>query len=70
MRATIRFNLPEESEDHKLALKSGKLRSVITEFDNWLRNLSKYENKTTVEIQEVREKLWAFIEDEDARDCF
>jgi hypothetical protein len=41
-RAYLEFNLPEDNEDHWLAIKAGSLHSVLYEFDNYLRNKLKH----------------------------
>jgi len=42
-KSILEFNLPEESEDFKLAREGASLRFACDEFDNWLRSALKYE---------------------------
>lgn len=57
MKAILEFNLPEEAEDHLHALNGIKYKIALDELDEWLRKLSKYEDKRGVKIDDVREKL-------------
>jgi hypothetical protein len=41
--ATLTFQLPEEGEEHQLALNAGKMDSIIRDFDEYLRGLLKYD---------------------------
>lgn len=38
MKATLEFNIPEESFEHKTALQGMELGLIISELDNKLRN--------------------------------
>lgn len=55
--ATLTFQLPEESEEHQLALDGVKYKMVIDEFNNWLRELEKHQGISAVTISETRAKL-------------
>lgn len=55
--ATLIFQLPEESEEHQLALDGVKYKTAINEFDNWLRDLEKHQGISAVTISEARTKL-------------
>ena len=46
MKATLTFNLPEESHEFANATQGSKMRSVLWEFDQWLRSKVKYEDLT------------------------
>lgn len=65
MIATFSFNLPEEQEEHNDALRGGSYHAVIQDFDNWLRNAIKYEDKNEIKTQEVRDKLWEAMKEHD-----
>lgn len=62
MKATLIFNLPEEKEDHLDALRGSSLKWAIEEFDQWLRQLRKYQDKEVVDIDEARAKLHEMTE--------
>lgn len=57
MKATLEFDLPDETEEHLCAVNSGALRAAIESVDNWLRSQQKYHDKTEVSIDEMRSKL-------------
>ena len=63
MRALLEFTLPEDSEEHELALKGSHYKSVIDDLDNWLRNMAKHEDKRDVEIEQVRCKIMELMRD-------
>lgn len=53
-----RFIIEFVNEDELLdAVNGWRWRAAIEALDNWLRGLSKYDNKEMVSVQEVRERL-------------
>jgi hypothetical protein len=42
MKATLEFNLPEESHEFQMAITGAKMHSVLWEMDQWLRAQYKY----------------------------
>ena len=62
-KVILEFNLPEDRDDFDLALNGWKYKSVIEEFYQSLRKLSKYEDREDLKIDEIRELLKA-CEDE------
>lgn len=63
MKATLEFDLPEEREEHKLALDGGKWMSAIHELDEWMRTTEKHTDIHTMEIGALRKKLYEILED-------
>lgn len=57
MKATLSFNLPEEQQEHILALNGSKLASEIQEFDYYLRGEIKYNVTLSAEHLELYEKI-------------
>jgi hypothetical protein len=57
MEAILKFNLPEETEEHLTALNGGKYKCILSDMDNWLRAKYKYEDQETVTVEESRAKL-------------
>ena len=57
MEAILKFNLPEESEEHESALNGHKTRSAIFSFDQWLRDKQKFGDSDHIDIYDCREKL-------------
>lgn len=44
MKAILKYNLPEENHEFLNATQGAKMRSVLWEFDQWLRSKVKYED--------------------------
>ena len=60
MKAVLAFTLPEEADEHQVALQGAEWRGVVAGLDEWLRARIKYEvlpNVKEVALEEVREKL-------------
>mgnify|MGYP001766529552 CR=1 FL=1 len=55
MKAKLTFNLPEDNEDFRDAVDGGKWKSLAFEFDQKLRSMYKYEEKETVDTEELRQ---------------
>jgi hypothetical protein len=51
MKATLIFNLPEEIHEFDNATQGSKMRSVLWDFDQWLRSKTKYEDLTDEQYQ-------------------
>jgi hypothetical protein len=67
MKAMLRFTLPQESEEHQLALDGWKWRMVAEEMDHFLRNKLKYEDLTEEDdeiYQSVRDELQSLIDNQ------
>lgn len=62
-KATLEFNIPEESEEHLTALNGNKYRCIIGDMHEWLRHKVKREDITIVRVEEVVKKL-VELEDE------
>lgn len=54
MKATLTFTLPEEAEEHRLALDGNKWCAAVSAFDGQLRQTAKYN-----EGQEAEHAKWA-----------
>lgn len=57
--AVLKFNLPEEAEEHQSAVDGGKWKSLAWDLDQWLRNEIKYNGKN--EYQAVRDTLYEML---------
>lgn len=53
MRVSIRFDLPEESDEHRAALQGADLKSAIEEFDAHLREKIKHSDEDDCEIYDA-----------------
>lgn len=54
-KATLKFNLPEENAEHKLAVNAGNYYAVLWDIDQYLRSKLKH-GDLTGEQYEVLEK--------------
>ena len=61
MKATLEFNLPEDSQEHLRAVKATQLCSTLWTFDQWLREQIKHNNKS--DWQEIRNNLYETMRD-------
>lgn len=68
MKAILEFSLPEESEEHRIALEGGKLLHVITELDNWLRSIAKH-GSDNIEASKVRKELYDLADSVGVKIC-
>lgn len=57
MKATLEFNLPEEQEDFDLVNQARSLYLVIFELEDYLRDLTKYKNIETINVDDLRQKI-------------
>jgi hypothetical protein len=68
-RAYISFKLPEEKEDHDTALKAFDYKFALSDLEEWLRSIVKYDNessRTRIKVmQEVRDKLHEIMNERD-----
>jgi hypothetical protein len=63
VKAILEFILPEEHSEYDLANEAVDWYCVVWDLDQWLRGLSKYENKETIGVDEVRDKIGEFMDD-------
>ncbi len=55
MKATLEFNLPEDSHDLDVAVNGWKWKMVMNELDQWIRGENKHGNG--VDGYQVRDKI-------------
>ena len=63
MRAVLEFNLPEDTDEHQLALDAWKWRKCVNDLDEEMRTLSKYHNLVDIPIDRVRKKISELIDE-------
>jgi hypothetical protein len=51
MKAVLEFNLPEENHEFANATQGAKMRSVLWDFDQWMRSKIKYEDLNDEQYQ-------------------
>ncbi len=56
-KASLTYSLPEEKHEHLSAVHGSEYQSALWEIDQWLRNLVKYEDRTVVQIEDVRKRI-------------
>lgn len=63
MEATLKFNLPEETEEFETAVNASNYKNALWELNQYLRNESKWssdENKSEI-AQIVRDELYRLM---------
>jgi hypothetical protein len=63
MEATLRFNLPEETEEFNTAVNASNYKNALWEINQYLRNKAKHssdENEGEI-AQEVRDELYRLM---------
>lgn len=66
MKATLEFNLPEESIEHYDAINGARFKEVINEVLNHIRSKTKYSDPPKAKLQvyeEIRELIMSEMED-------
>ena len=69
-KAILEFNLPEESEDHRMALNAVNDQIVLSDLDNFLRGKIKYAEESVPDselsiYEQIRNKLRELAADHD-----
>jgi hypothetical protein len=68
MKAVLKYNLPEDALDFKLALRSSDVYSVLWDLDQWLRKKIRYSGDDMSEdtynaYEDCRKKLYELMQD-------
>jgi hypothetical protein len=67
MKATLEFTLPEESEEHQLAVDGLKWRGVVSDILEELRRDRKYTELSESDAaynEKISEKIWQLMRDQ------
>ena len=64
-KITMTFDSYEDREEMTTALHAGAFKSAIHDFDNYLRSIIKYTDQETIDPEEVRAKLHAYLNEND-----
>jgi hypothetical protein len=67
MKATLEFTLPEESEEHQLAVDGIKWRGVVSDILEELRRDRKYTELSESDAaynEKISEKIWQLMRDQ------
>jgi hypothetical protein len=68
MKAYLIFKLPEEREEHMLALKAGEYASALYDVEQYLRKLYKYDSDRVEKLsaaellEEIRNEFYSLTE--------
>lgn len=70
MKTTISIEIGQDDNPDEAfyVLKARNLARVIEDIREHLRRLYKYEEKTAVDVDELRSKIWEIIEEYDVED--
>jgi hypothetical protein len=73
-KVSFHFNLPEEKEEFETTSKAFEYKSALREIDDYLRRILKYDCQRLEQelkvFEEVREKFFQILDDEDVGDIF
>ena len=66
MEATLKFNLPDDSHEFKMALDGSKWSSAMWELEQWLRSETKYNSEALSQEKydaycEIRDKIYSIL---------
>lgn len=68
MIAKLIFKLPEDQDDYDGCMNGAKLEYVIHEFwEVYIRQMWKYEDKTTIKIDEIRDEWYRLCREYDVK---
>lgn len=73
MKATLKFNLPEEVQEFDMAVNAPGLTSVIMKIDNYIKNIKKYEpvsEESLSILEKIHSQLWTLIEEYNVQNIF
>jgi hypothetical protein len=59
------FDIPDEQEEYDTHVHGIDYYCVLWDFDQWLRAKIKYEDQEQISVQEVRDKLYEFLNEKD-----
>ena len=63
MQAQFIYNLPEEREEFELHMQASSFNCAIHEYNQWLRDICKHGDPSTVDAQIARDKLWECLKE-------
>ena len=67
MKATLEFNLPEETTEHQIAVDGPKWRGVVSDVLEELRTDKKYNQLPEAEYvynEKISERIWQLMKDQ------
>ena len=65
MKVRYTFNLPEEQEEHEEWAQGPKAMRALYDLECMLRALDKHSDDTHIEIEEMREKFYEIVNNQE-----
>ena len=62
-KATLTFNLPEETEEYTIAMNGLKNYCMLVDLDEYIRKLNKYDERDILPKEEVIDALRTILSD-------
>ena len=59
MKATLKYNLPEEEKDFNMVCKAGDMASALWDIEQYLRQVDKYEKGD--DIEKIRAQFYTIL---------
>jgi len=60
-KITFEFNLPEEDSEFEACANARNLATILWDVDQWLRSEQKYNDRESIPVDELRDKLREMI---------
>jgi len=60
-KITFEFNLPEEDSEFEACANARQLANILWDLDQWLRSEQKYNERETIPVDELRDKMRAML---------
>lgn len=65
-KVILEFDIPEEKEAAEIAQKAGAYYSMLWDIQQYIRTLTKYEEREAIPVEEIADKLRELLSDYDA----
>lgn len=62
MKAILKFKLPEEATEYKMAIFGSKYHNILFDFDQQLKIME--DNNDIKTVEEIRNYLWELLKEE------
>jgi hypothetical protein len=66
MKATYKFNLPEQKEDHEIFLNANNYQTALWEIERLIRQWDRYDDREQIDISELKDAFYKILKDCDA----
>jgi hypothetical protein len=65
MKAQFEFSLPEDQEAYEIHSQALAMHAALWDFQNWLRSICKYGDPKSYDVEQVREKFFDILQEND-----